>query len=67
MKKEIRVYVVDRTITNFAFDNEYFKFENHEDIIKEAEKTGQVYSLPDFQKAFNTMKVCTDIDCILIK
>ena len=67
MEKEIRVYVVNRSNTNFAFNNKYFKFENHKDIIDAVEKAGTVYPLPGFQKAFNTMQVCTDTDCILIK
>ena len=55
---EIRVYVVD------AEEDEYDPTMNDEDFMTLAEQGGRVYTLPNFQEAFNYGDVNTFIDVI---
>jgi len=55
---ETRVYVVDRE------ENEYEVDINDEDFMTLAEQGGRVYTLPNFQEAFNYGDVNTFTDVI---
>lgn len=63
-KTETRVYVVD---VDKLDDDEPSKFEANvpdEEFISEAERQGSIYTLPAFQKAFNSLGVDTNKDFI---
>jgi len=62
----MNVYIVNGDIIDFDFDTE-LRNKNYDIIKEEAKKEGRVYSLKDFQNAFNNCIKCdADIDYILI-
>ena len=63
MKTELRVYVIDVDVIT---EETYYDDLSDEQFMDIAEENGRVYTLPNFQEAFNEGYVNTAIDVIRI-
>lgn len=63
--KEIRVYIINCNESDFDF-REYYRYDDFEPIMEEAERLGSVYSLKYFESQINDEQLFLDNSFILI-